>query len=451
MTERNLVQARVDAIRRLTRRRAATRLERALAKSSPEDIAQAATHLTNQDTLFLFGHVDTDIAGEALLTLTDEDLDAVVSRIPLERLVRWLDAMEHDDEADLIERLPDDLRARVLERIVDQDREQVEELLAWPPDSAGGIMSPVAFRLNESTTCREAISALQEQGDVEMVFYLYVENDAGQLVGVASLRNLLLNAPSSALGEIMATEVISVAPETDQEEVARLASRYDFLAVPVVDDTHRLLGIVTIDDVLDVIREEAAEDMLKMAGVAEAFDPHSGDTVRAARQRLTWLMVTLMGGIGLSEVIGVFETTLSRQAVLAGFIPVVMGLSGNVGIQAATITVRNLATGHVMAGRASLGLLLREGRVGLLIGLVISFLLTAFCLVRYPMWQLGVAVGISILIAVMGSAVLGTLIPLTLDRFGVDPAVATGPFVTTSIDMTSIVIYFTICTVAFGF
>lgn len=359
--------------------------------------------------------------------------------------------MEHDDEVDFIECLFDEFRDEVLKLIEAGDREHVEELLAWASDSAGGIMSPVAFVLNEGTTCREAISALQEAGDVEMVFYLYVESEAGQLVGVTSLRNLLLNAPSTVLGDIMATDVVAVLPTTDQEEVARIAARYDFLAIPVVDDTRKLLGIVTIDDVLDVVREEAAEDLLKMAGVGDSFDVHGSNSFRAARQRLTWLLVTLVGGIGLSEVIGVFEHTLEKQAVLAGFIPVVMGIGGNVGIQAATITVRNLATGHVMEGRGAGSLLLREGRVGLLMGVVLAGLLVVYCLARYPQWQLGAAVGSSILLAVVGSAVLGTLIPLALDRLNIDPAVATGPFVTTTIDVSAIVLYFVICTWIFGF
>ncbi|MCB9744946.1 MAG: magnesium transporter [Alphaproteobacteria bacterium] len=450
MPERPLVHAKADAIRRLTRRRAGAALGRALSKSSAEDIAEAITHLTSTDTQFLVDKLSDDAAGEVLLTITDDDLDVVLNHVAVDRIAAWLDEMEHDDEADLIERLPDSLRAEVLDRIESSDREQVEELLAYPADSAGGIMAPVAFVLKDTGTCREAIAALQEAGDVEMVFYLYVESDSEQLVGVTSLRNLLLNSPNTPLSEIMETEVISVSPWTDQEEVARIASRYDFLAIPVVDDARKLLGIVTIDDVLDVVREEAAEDMLKMAGVGDSFDVHGTNTVRAARQRLTWLLVTLVGGVGLSEVIGSFEATLAQEAVLAGFIPVVMGIGGNVGIQAATITVRNLATGHVTEGRGAGSLLLREGRVGLLMGLVLSGLLVAYCLVRYTEWQLGAAVGSSILLAVIGSAVLGTLIPLTLDRLRIDPAVATGPFVTTSIDVTAIVLYFSIATWIFG-
>ena len=451
MSEANVVHLRVDAIRRLTRRRATAPLTKTLATSSAEDVAEALTHLTRPDSVFLFQLIPERLAGLVLLTVNEDSLGLIVQSVSFERLLRWLDAMEHDDVVDLMERLPQELRERLLERMDTIDRAQVEELLAWPPDSAGGIMSPVAFRLNEATTCREAISALQEQGDVEMVFYLYVENDAGQLVGVTSLRNLLLNPPSKTLGEIMATEVVAVSPNTDQEDVARLATRYSFLAIPVLDDTRHLLGIVTIDDVIDVVHEEAAEDMLKMAGVGDEYDPQSARSLHMLRQRMPWLIVTLISGLLLSEFIGYFQGTLQREAILAGFIPVVMGMGGNVGIQAATITVRNLATGY--AGGSSPGLLIfREGRVGLGIGLSMAAMLSLYCFFRfYPQWHLGAAVGLSILIAVTVAALLGAIIPLSLARFGVDPAVATGPFVTSAIDFTGIVVYFFICTIAFGF
>ncbi len=449
----NLVQARVEALRRLARRRAAAPLSRALEKSSPGDIGEAVTHLTKEQTLFLFDHLGDDaLAGEVLITLTDQDFLNVVHGVPFERLVRWLDGIEPDDEADVVARLPEELRERVLARIDESDREDIEELLAWPEDSAGGIMSPVVFRVAEEDSCRAAIEALQEQGDVEMVFYLYVVNEHNQLVGVLSLRNLLTNPPSTLLKDIMSTDVIAVLPQTDQEEVARIASRYDLLAVPVVDETRKLLGIVTIDDVIDVIREEAAEDLLKMAGVAESFDPKGASATTSARARLRWLLVTLCAGLVLSEVILGFGRTLASKAAIAGFIPVVMGMGGNVGIQASTITVRNLATGHVSLAEGITTLLLRESRVGLLLGLFFGGALAAWGTFRYwPDWTIGAAVGTSILIALVTASVLGTLIPLTLERLKIDPALATGPFVSTLIDLTGVVTYFLVCTKIFGF
>jgi magnesium transporter len=447
----NLVQVRVDALRRLTRRRATKPLKKAVEKCSSADVAEAVAHLTRPETLFLFDQLSDDDAGDVMLLLRDHDLQFITDKVPLERLTLWLEGMEPDDQADLAARLPEGLRERLLSRLQAEEREDVEELLAWPEDSAGGIMSPVAFRVHEDTTCREAIDAFQEQADVEMVFYLYVENDQQQLVGVTSLRNLLINSPSTHLREFMASDVMAVNPETDQEEVAKIAARYDLLAVPVVDEAHKLLGIVTIDDVLDVIAEEAAEDMMVMAGVSEGADPYNESAIGAVRSRGKWLMVTLCAGMVMSEVINLFEGTLSENAMLAGFIPVVMGLSGNVGIQAATITVRNLATGHVKVGEGVATLLWKEFRTGILMGLGFGLLLAAWGFLRFPSWQVGGAVGASIGLALVAAAVLGAVIPMVLDRFGIDPAVATGPFVTTLVDLIAIAVYFTVCTQIFGF
>jgi len=355
--------------------------------------------------------------------------------------------MEPDDAADVAARLPEDLQEEVLRGLKREDREEVEELMAWPEDSAGGIMSPVAFRLSEESTCREAIEALHEQADVEMVFYVYVLNDASQLVGTCSLRNLLLNPPSTPLKEIMTTDVVTVTPDTDQEEVASTTARHDLLAIPVVDESHQLMGIVTVDDVIDVLREEAAEDMMLMAGVGESYDPQERSALAAVQIRVRWLLVTLVAGILLMTLIGRFDETIKQNLIVAGLIPVLMAMSGNVGIQASTITVRNLATGHVFAAGGIRGLVLREARVGVLLGLFFGVILGAWCLlVGAGDDRLGVAlaVGTSIAVSLTVAAVVGTVTPVLLDRFDVDPAVAAGPFVTTVIDLTGVMVFFTI-------
>lgn len=444
--------ARVEIIRRLARRGARAALHRALEKSRPEDVATAINHLAPAEQRRVFAQVDDHEAAATILASVDSaDRARLAESIEFERLVEVLENMEVDDEADLIAELPEDLRARVLEAISDDDQEQVEDILAWPEDSAGGIMQPLAFTCLDSTTCREAIAALHEQAEeLELIFYLYVQNEADQLVGVASLRQLLTNAPSTPLKEIMTTDIIHVSPMTDQEEVARLVSRYDLLALPVVDETRQLMGIITVDDVVDVIREEAAEDMLLMAGVRDELDPTSTSVMGAAKQRLMWLMVTLVGGIGMAELIGVFEGALQKQAVLAGFIPVILGMGGNVGTQAATIAVRNIATGH-MGSRGVPAILFRETRVGLVLGLAFAVGLGGYTLLRWSEQPLlGVAIALSITVTVVAAAAIGTMVPITLNRLGADPAVATGPFVTTGIDAVAIVIYFGTCVAMLG-
>jgi magnesium transporter len=444
MAER--VQTLVEAMRRLARRGAISSLRRTVDKSRPEDIADAVSHLTPAEQRLVFSQVeDAETAAAVLVELDESDFLRLVADIDFEYLIAILDHMEVDDEADVIALLPEDIKARVLLAIETQDKAHIEEILAWPEDSAGGIMQPLAFRCHEDTTCREAINALHEQtDDLEMVFYLYVDNSNGQLVGVTSLRALLTHPPSTALSKFMTTEVITVTPETDQEDVARLVSRYDMLAIPVVDQARRLLGIVTIDDVVDVIKEEAAEDMLLMAGVADEEQQLGGSIWAAARQRALWLFLTLAGGIAMAGIIGVYEADLASLPVLAGFIPVMMGMGGNVGIQAATIGVRNIATGHAsMTGARSM--LWREARIGLLMGLAFAVLLGIYAYFTAPTGQevvFATAISLSILATVTVAASFGMLVPITLERVGVDPAVATGPFVTTGIDIVAILIYF---------
>ena len=447
-----MAEARVEAIRRLARRGATSPLARALAKSRPVDIAAAIGNLAPAQQRMILQHMPEDEAAAEVLARVDQaELNTLVRVLPFERLVMLLDLMDVDDEADVIESLPEELRSRVLQAIEHDDKVLVEDILAWPEDSAGGIMQPIAFRLGERLTCRDAITELHDkQDDLESIFYLYVENDADQLVGVTSLRALLTNPPSTVLQDIMATDVITAAPQDDQEDVARLVSRYDLLAIPVVDENRHMLGIVTIDDVVDVIQEEALEDMMLMAGVGDEPDPNTGGVVGVARQRLTWLLVTLVGGIGMAELIGVFEHALAQKAVLAGFIPVMLGMGGNVGIQAATVAVRNIALGHDETTSISV-MLFREARIGLLLGLAFAIALGGYALVRWSGEPLiSASIAGAIVATVCSAAILGAVVPLTLNRLKVDPAIATGPFVTTGIDLLAILIYFSTAKIILG-
>lgn len=447
-----MIDTRVDVIRRLARRGAGSALSRSLGKIRPEDIAVAISHLAPAEQRLVFSHIEDDaVAADVLARVEESDLHRLVRDLDFKRLVTLLEDMEVDDEADVIARLPSDLRERVLEAITKSDKEAVEDILAWPEDSAGGIMQPVAFRTTADQTCRDAINQLHEQtADLEMVFYLYVENDAEQLVGVCSLRDLLTHPPSTPLSEIMTKEVITVAPETDQEEVARIVSRYDLLAVPVVDDQRHLLGIVTVDDVVDVIKEEAIEDMMLMAGVGDSLEANVRSPLRAARTRVRFLLITLATGVMISQIIGHFDDALHRNIVLAGFMPVVMGMGGNVGSQASTIMVRNLALGQVTLEDGPASHLWREGRVGILLGAFFGLLLATFIQIRYGNWYVSLAIGASIELALVNAACMGTIIPLVLQRLRIDPAVATGPFASTSIDLITVLIYFNVATHLFG-
>ena len=334
-----------------------------------------------------------------------------------------------------------------MRRLDGEEGDEVAALLAWPRDSAGGIMSPDVFVMSQTATTGHAITTIQETSDeLPTFYYLYVVDASERLVGVVSLRSLLTHPAHTPLVSIMNRDVICVEPEQDQEEVARYVARYDLLALPVVDAHQRLLGVVTVDDVVDVIREEAAEDMMLMAGVhggGEALD-HSGRTaLEMTRMRAGWLLATALGGIVADRITHQFSGALP-VAVLAGLIPVVMGMGGNVGIQSTTLAVRGLATGAIQIGGAW-SFIVREAKVGLLLGLGYGGLLGVYGLLSgWPDPFVGMTVGISVFLAIGIGSLLGSSLPVALSRLGVDPAIATGPFVTTAVDILGIGLYFTV-------
>ena len=341
--------------------------------------------------------------------------------------------------------LDEQYASSVIDLLQADKQEELEEMMAYPEDSAGILMYTDVFTLHEETKARDAINALQDQEDAEMVFYLYTLDDEARLTGVISLRDLVTTPGDTKLKDIMSKQIHVVRPETDQEEVARIVSQYNFLAVPVVDPDDRLLGIVTVDDVVDIIREEATEDFLQMVGAGKDREILLKSSWENARMRLPWLFASWVGGIMAAFIIGIFDNVLQSTIALAAFIPVIMGMGGNIGTQSSTIIVRGLATGRVSIEN-SMRILFKEIRVGLMLGILYGLLLGVFALFKFldvsPM--LGVVVGVSICISMIIAATIGSLVPLILNRFETDPAIATGPFVTTSIDILGVACYFLI-------
>lgn len=439
-----------DLLRRLVRKGAHTGLRKLVARTRAEDLAAAMEHLTWAEQKRLWTEIDDrDYAADVLAHLSEESSREVTKDLSQEQVVDLLDRMEADDATDVVAALPVDLREQVLSELKDEESSEiVRGLLVWPPDSAGGLMQPQAFLMPPQATCGQAITVLQQHNaTMESIYYCYVVDESRRLIGVCSLRALLVTPPRTPLSQIMARDVISVAPTVDQEEVARFVQRYDLLAIPVVDEDGSMLGVVTVDDIVDVIHEEAHEDMMLMAGVSEG----DGRTVwRQARHRAGWLVTTLFGGIFASEIIGGYQDTLAEVSLLAGFIPVIMGMGGNVGIQSATLAVRGLALGQLQVGGA-VGFVFREARVGVLLGALFATLLGGYTVVRFPSEPMvGLSVGSSILLAISCAACIGAAIPLLVSKAGADPAVATGPFVTTMVDIIGIVVYFNVARLLLG-
>jgi len=440
----------LDSVKRLLRRGATANLRKIINKTHAADLSVLFSSIPFSDQLRLFGMIE-DIERKGILfsELDEDSLLRFVDSLDIDAIVEILENMATDDVADLLGRLPDEKSGAILEKMEKEGSEEIEDLLRYDDDTAGGIMIPDFIALKEDIAASEAIEALQkEHVDVEMPFYLYVVDEYSRLVGVSSLRQLVVVPPNTPLKDFMATDVFSVTTDTDQEEVAKIVAKYDILAVPVVDENNHLVGIVTVDDVIDIFRAEATEDILKMAGVGEEFI-ETKSVMRSTRIRLPWLFASCLGGILAFFLINEFETGLAKFAYLAAFIPVVMGMGGNIGTQSSTIVVRGLATGKINI-RDLWPVVLKELTVGFILGVVYGFLIGVVAQVQFNEFMLAMSVAFAVVSSMSVAALVGSMVPMVFARINIDPVVATGPLVTTAIDISSIYFYFTIATVLLG-
>jgi len=443
------------SIKRLLRRGASKQLLNIINKTHMADLSIVFQDLTliNQQKLFNLLE-DPEEIGILFSKLDEAAFIEFIPNVNFDRLVTIFDHMPSDDAAELLGLLDEELSDKVLSKMKKEESDNVEQIMSYDEDTAGSLMVKDYVALEEDVKAKEVIEALQNKYlDVEMPFYIYVIDDYGNLVGVSSLRQLVVESPDRPLKEFMATDIVSVKPYTDREEVARLVSRYDYLAVPVVDDDNQMVGIVTVDDVIDILHEAATEDMLKMAGVGEEY-VETQTIIKGTRIRLPWLFASCLGGVAAFFIIGGFEDTLVKFAGLAAFIPVIMGMGGNIGTQSSTIVVRGIATGRIDIRDFS-QVVSKELAVGTILGIIYGVLIGIVAKLTFfsePFsWALAGAVGLAILSSMSVAALVGSMVPLMLHRLNIDPAVATGPFVTTSIDIVSVYCYFMIARFLLGF
>src|SRR5687767_1396423 len=423
----------LDSVKRLQRMGATANLVNLLQKQHPADLAQLFSELSDKDRRAAFSVLaerNSRLAMEALSELGPEAGAAQLSDRSAEDIVRLTQELPTDDAAALIDYLPEDLSSAVLELIQKRPAGgDVGELLEYPERTAGRIMNPKVFALSEDMTAGEAITAVQSSRDVEVVFYLYIVDARRHLVGVASLRRLLLVPPSTPLKRIMTTDVISVRADMDQEEVARQVASYNLLAIPVVDEENKLVGVITVDDVIDVIKDEATEDVYRLAGVA-GDDRVFTRASESLRKRLPWLQVNLVTAFIAAAVVGLFENTIAKVTVLAMFMPVVAGMGGNAATQTLTVIVRGIALGELTWGNSRKALV-KEAVVGLGNGVACGFVgaLVVWIFKGDPI--LGGILALAMIINMFIAATAGTLIPLSLRAMKVDPALGSAVFITT--------------------
>ena len=437
-TEFNIL---LDTYRKFIRRGAKRQISNMFLKTHTADTAVLFRHFSQKERIALFNEMSAEYAAEVLRELDETLVVELLTQCDTKYIVEILKLLPSDDEADILGILQEELSDEILNLMKEEETNALEELLKYDPSTAGGLMTTQYFALKEETTAKEAISALQESEDAEMAFYLYVIDDRNHLIGVVSLRQLVTNPPNKTLADIMNETPISVTTDIEQGEVAKLVSRYNIIAIPVVDKENKLLGIITIDDVVDVIREEATEDFFRMAGAGKDREILLKSTFGAAKLRFPWLLATWFGGIIASIIIGVYKDLLTNWIVLAAYMPIIVGMGGNIGTQSSTIIVRGLATGRVTL-KSTWSILFKEMRIGVLLGLTYGILLTIVASYFYDAnFTIGVAAGLGILASMALATITGTLAPIILHKFNIDPAVAAGPFVTTSIDILGIAIY----------
>ncbi len=373
-------------------------------------------------------------AGEVLRHMDDELSTELLAALRQRRAAQILGEMVPDSAVDLIEDLSEQQQDELFERMTSADADVLRQLIAYEPDTAGGLMSPEVAALPAHLTVQEAISTLRRKVDeAETIYYAYVVDERHRLLGVLTMRDLIMNDPDTSIDDIMIDDVLTVPPEMDAEEVARLFDRYNFLALPVLGDDQRLLGIVTVDDVIDSIREEETEDMHRMVGIAPE-DRVSAPWQESLRRRQPWLLINLVTAFAAAVVVQVFEGTIAQITALAVLMPVIAGQGGNAGSQTVTVVVRAIALGEISTGQGR-SVLVKELTLGVLNGLIIGVLVAAVASVWQGDATLGLVVAASMLLTLVTAGAAGAVIPLGLRAMGADPALASTVVLTTVTDI----------------
>ncbi len=394
---------------------------------------QMYTYLSPEEMAELSMHMDFEFFSECML-----EMEPVYA-------AKILDDLPTDDAVDILNLHDKNQVASFLTLMDQEEADEIRSLLHYEEKTAGSIMTTEYVVVNKNMTIREAMAHLREAApDAETIYYVFVVDDDKKLVGVISLRDLIISERDTLVSEVMGDRVVFSYVGDDQEDIARLMKDYDFLALPVVDFKQHLLGIITVDDILDVMEEEASDDYSKLAAVSD-MEPGDQSALNAAKKRLPWLIILLFLGLITASLIRQFEDTLDQVAILAIFIPLIAGMAGNTGTQALAVTVRGLATGEI-SKEGFFKRLRRETLTGLITGITCGIVIFLIILFWLQHMYLGIVVGVSIASSLLVATIAGSLMPLLMHKLNIDPAVASGPFITTINDIISVLIYFGMAT-----
>ena len=405
------------------------------------DIAEILEELNVDQSTYIIKLLESDKTSEILMELDEDFREQILNNLSPNEIAKEIEELDTDDATDIISELSVEKQKKVISKIIDAEHKaDIKELLKYDEDSAGGLMAKELVKVNENWTVTKCVKEMRIQAaEVTRVHSIYVVNDKDKLIGRLSLKDLLVANPRSSIKSVYIPKVDFVNVNDEAESVANIMQKYDLEAIPVVDDNNILLGRITIDDIVDLIKEEAEKDYQLAAGILQNVDVD--DTIfQLSRARLPWLLLGLLGGIGAAIVMGAFDDILAKHQILFYFTPLIAAMAGNVGVQSSAIIVQGLANDDI---RGSVNnRLIKETFLSILNGVILSVILFLFIMISGEEYLVALAISISLVIVIIVAGIIGTFIPLFLDKRGIDPAIATGPFITTSNDIFGILIYF---------
>jgi magnesium transporter len=415
------------------------------------DIAEILEETDIEHATYVIKLLDSEKTSEVLMELDEDTREKILDSLSAKEIAEEIEELDTDDAVDMISELSDDRQQLVIDHIEDQEHAQhIKDLLRYDDNVAGGLMAKELVKVNENWTVTQCVKEMRAQAEeVTRVHSIYVVDDNHKLIGRLSLKDLLIASPRAHISDVYIPKVDYVYVTEDVEEVANIMQKYDLEAIPVVDKNHILLGRITIDDIVDVIREEAEKDYQLAAGITR--DVEADDSIwKLTKARLPWLLIGMFGGLGAASIINSFSGAMGDYIILLSFVPLIQATAGNVGVQSSAIVVQGLANNTMDSSLVRQ--LFKEFTLGLVNGLAIA--LIALCVTHFAFgtpYTVSITIGLALIAVIVMAALIGTFIPIILDKRGIDPAVATGPFITTSNDVFGILIYFLIAKAMLGF
>ena len=445
------METNLEIIKDLLTNKKYNELKKILNELNSADIPGILEEFDKEDVIRIFRLLSKEQAGEAFSYMESDMREKLLEDLTDRELKRVIDELFMDDTVDLIEEMPSNVVKRILKLVNKEDRNTINELLKYPEDSAGSIMTTEFIDLKENMTAEQALKRIRKIGtDSETIYTCYVLTEKRILKGIINIKDILIAPKEKFIEELMETNIISANTLEDQEEVAKKFDKYDFYALPVVDNENRLVGIITVDDAINVLQDEAQEDFEKMAAITPTEDGYFEISVwKHAKNRIVWLLILMLSAAITGNILAQYEAAFAVAPLLVAFIPMIMGTGGNCGSQSSTLIIRGLATDEIKL-KDIFRVIWKEIRVAFIVGVALAIVNAIRVIVQYRDIQLAIVLGITLIVTTLVSKVLGCVLPMLAKRLKLDPAIMAAPLITTLVDVCSILVYFQVATSIMG-